>query len=173
MIRLRVRNPLARRELVVVPRKGKWYEVNPVNATLPVVGIVDIPGGKVELFTVKVMGEAVDRLAHTIRLWGRSGSFPPALYQLPSPTGRGNIRMYAAWQVVAMNDLYVAMGGRRRGHTRPECMFNLELFFERARTVFYRPDAHIDPSNGEVVLNGDSEEGRREEAEGDRGALGL
>lgn len=86
-----------------------------------------VDGGTVELFTRRVMGEALERSGAWIVLSERLGNFPPPTFRIESHRAR----YYTADQVVNANNIYRVL---RLTRSAPQaCMAR---FFEAIRVAF-------------------------------------
>lgn len=113
---------------IIVNRRGVLY---------------DLGGEDVELFTVRVLAEALDRSRDTVLTWERRGHLPPPLFRVerPRPTERdGDWRMYSATQVVNANTLALRYFGKRR---RIDDRRRFAEFVGELRRVWYAPSVIV------------------------------
>lgn len=116
---------------IIVSRRGVLY---------------DLGGEDVELFTVRVLAEALDRSRDTVLTWERRGHLPPPLFRVERQrrTERdGDWRMYSATQVVNANRLALRYFAQRR---RLDDRGRFAEFVAEVRKVWYSPALSDDDS---------------------------
>lgn len=126
MIEIRVRARFdPERHFVPVRRRGTLY---------------DLGGEVVELFTLKVLAEALDRSRDTLKEWERRGDLPRPLFQVERSRRfleDGPWRTYSATQVMNANRLARLHFGDRR---RIDDAATFAAFVSALRRCWYRPD---------------------------------
>lgn len=94
--------------------------------------------GEVELFTVRVLAEALDRSSDTLISWEKDGLLPKPVYQVTG--GKHLLRFYSGSQVLNLNRLFIVKyrglkhlekAGRARNPER------LRQFYRDLRHWFY------------------------------------
>lgn len=107
---------------VVVARKGKMF---------------DIGGQPVELFTLEVLAEAIDRTSYTVLEWERAGKFPRPVYRLNGVSEHtARKRLYSSVQIMNLHyltwDYYKCRKtGGRHSH------FSTDGYLLDIRNIFY------------------------------------
>jgi hypothetical protein len=114
-----------------VSRKGKLYSIG---------------DEVVELFTFRVICEAIDRLSPTVKLWEKEGKFPKPLYDAGlngKPRSGSDVpnRYYSSTQVVNLNNLFVLkyLGLKKLNMNGPhgQSPDRLQRFIDDILIVFY------------------------------------
>lgn len=123
--------------LVKVSRKGTTYQID---------GVV------MELFTISVFAEALDRTASTIRELQGAGKLLPPLFHVKMKNGRGNLRLYSASQVTNANRLLFL--GKFKGAKFSRNSGDGD-FFDALKSVFYEKDVVV---NDEGTITREREE---------------
>jgi hypothetical protein len=127
---------LARRkydkEPISITRTGKVYPVGDVT---------------IELFTVQVLAEAVERTDQSIKAWETEDKFPVPMFRVKGKTFQGSpIRFYSGGQILLCNLIYRSMGASKGAS------FNRKAFAEQVRLYFYRPNLSVDPTSGVITF---------------------
>lgn len=112
----------------VVTRKGRTFAVG---------------DRRVELFTLGVLAEAIDRKTNTIVNWERAGKFPKPLYSVPSSKYK---RWYSAEQVMNLHHLMHYRYGNAK-----TCQFDPQQFFTDVSRVYYESEIVVS-SSGQINL---------------------
>jgi hypothetical protein len=115
------RVPLEKCPIRTVFRKGHEFQVD--DATI-------------ELFTLQILAEAIDRQRETIMEWEKRGLFPKPLFQV---AGHRIKRWYSSIQVLNLHNL---MWGRYQ--CRKNQSMDMDSFFSDVRKVFYEHRLVVD-----------------------------
>lgn len=107
----------------------------------------DVGGVQIELFTVEVLAEAIDRKSDTIITWEKAGVFPKPVFQLSVRNTVGKRRLYSAVQVMNLHHLLWGKYQARK-KTLP-----LEEFLAEVKRVFYAKSVCVD-EEGTIHLKG-------------------
>ena len=113
-----------------VVRKGRVYSVD---------------GVEVELFTIKILSEAIGREQIQIKNWERRGQFPKPVFQVAGLRGTTR-RFYSASQIMNLHRLYRYKYGGKGDSPKLRI---LGSFLEDVRKVFYSRDEVVD-EQGEI-----------------------
>ncbi len=100
-----------------VQRKGHFYSVD---------------NERVELFTISVLAEALDRNVACVSEWERAGKFPRPLFTVPNKGTRR--RWYSAAQILNMHRIWRYRYSGYKYHKSKE---TFELFLTDLKKVFY------------------------------------
>jgi DNA-binding XRE family transcriptional regulator len=118
---------------MLVNRKGHLYHIG--NEPL-------------ELFTIKVMAEAIDRTDQTIIGWEKKKIFPKPLFALSVKNLKGKRRLYSGVQILNLHNLMWYKYQARKSLT-----FDVESWSKDVKEVFFQRKLVVD-ENGRINLNG-------------------
>lgn len=112
----------------IVSRKGAEFQLS--------------DGEIVELFTISVIAEAMDRTPQSLLNWERKGVFPKPLFKAGSDSQK---RWYSSTQITNLHRLVWGKYHCRKNHT-----LDSDQFFGDIKELFYQPDVVLD-ENGEQL----------------------
>lgn len=106
--------------------------------------VYDINGRQVELFTIKVLAEAIDRTPQIVIRWERSGSFPAPIFVIKGKKQR----LYSKEQIINLHRLML-----HRYQFRKAVTFDFKAFCRDVKAIFYQPHVVIDEKGALIKEN--------------------
>lgn len=116
--------------------------------------IFNLPaGGVVELFTIRVFAEAVERKPAVVHLWEREKKLPTPMYQLGAEGKKSTHRQYSGEQVVAANNLLRFMGiPKNGGRKEDKSKYQVDDFLRKYRKIFRIPGVRVSLETGDAYI---------------------